>query len=90
MFFTIKFETIENKKGFADGKAEEALFNAPIGVTVFENKIYVADTYNDLIRVIENGEVKTIAGSIKGFEDGRISKLDTPIGLAIWTDITNR
>ena len=75
---------VEDKKGFEDGKVNEALFNAPIGVTVFENKIYVADTYNDRIRVIENGEVKTIAGSEKGFSDGMESKFDTPTSLATW------
>ena len=41
-----KIETIagvENKKGFADGNANQSLFNAPIGIAVFENKIFVAE-----------------------------------------------
>lgn len=78
---------VENQSGFKDGAANEALFNAPIGVAVFENKIYVSDTYNDKIRVIENGQVSTIGGE-KGFADGAGSRaeFDTPNGLAVWTD----
>lgn len=80
---------VENKKGFADGNAGTALFNAPIGVAVAENKIFVADTYNDRIRVIEDGNVSTLAGGEQGFADaeqGSAAKFDTPCGLAIWGD----
>jgi sugar lactone lactonase YvrE len=76
----------ENKSGFADGDAKKSLFNAPIGVAVADNKIFVADTYNDKIRVIENGKVSTLAGSDKGFfdnEKGDKAKFDTPCGLTV-------
>jgi hypothetical protein len=52
-----------------------------------EDKIFVADTYNDKIRVVENGGVATLAGSEQGFadaENGFAAKFDTPCGLAIW------
>ncbi len=78
---------VENQKGYADGEIGAALFNAPIGVAVFQNKIYVADTYNDKIRVVENGKVATVAGSEQGYanaENGAAAKFDTPCGLAIW------
>ena len=79
---------VENKKGFADGDAKNALFNAPIGIAVSGDKIFVADTYNDKIRVIENGVVSTLAGSGQGFAEGEANqaKFDTPCGLAIWRD----
>ena len=80
---------VENQKGFAEGEANAALFNAPIGIAVAGDKIFVADTYNDKIRVIENGKVSTIAGSERGFgenEIGSTAKFDTPCGLAIWND----
>ncbi|MDQ4122671.1 MAG: hypothetical protein M3209_14630 [Acidobacteriota bacterium] len=77
---------IENQSGFADGAANAALFRAPIGIAVAENKIYVADTYNDRIRVIENGTVKTLAGGEKGFADGIQAKFDTPCGVAVLPD----
>lgn len=75
----------EGKKGFQDGAPGQALFNAPIGVAVFENKIFVADTYNDKIRVIENRQVSTLAGSVQGFADGAANqaKFDTPCGIAV-------
>lgn len=80
---------VEGQKGFADGDAADALFNAPIGVAVAGDKIFVADTYNDKIRVIENGRVSTLAGSERGFADdanGLLAKFDTPCGIAILKD----
>ncbi len=81
---------VTNQAGFADGGANSALFNAPIGVAIYEDKIFVADTYNDKIRVIENGAVSTLAGSTQGFADGSggQAKFDTPTGLAILQDGT--
>ena len=78
---------VENQKGFADGEAAAALFNHPVGVAVSENKIFVADTYNDRNRVVENGRISTIAGGEQGFadaENGAAAKFDTPCGLANW------
>ncbi len=79
---------VENRSGFVDGDAAEALFNAPVGIAVHHGTIYVADTYNDRIRVIENGRVATIVGSGNGFADGvgPEARFDTPCGLAIWRD----
>jgi sugar lactone lactonase YvrE len=74
---------IENKSGDKDGETKVALFNAPIGVATFEGKIFVADTYNDKIRVIENGKVSTVSGGEKGFLDGEKAKFDTPCGIAV-------
>ncbi len=41
------------KEGFTNGSLSSASFNEPAGLTVLNNKIYVADTNNDLIRVID-------------------------------------
>ena len=79
---------VENQKGFADGDVKDALFNAPVGVAILGDKIFVADTYNDRIRIIENGKVSTLAGSEQGFADGEATqaKFDTPCGLTVWRD----
>ena len=51
----------------ADGLPEKAGFNTPYGLAVDnQGRIYVADCYNNSIRVIANGMVSTVAGSIKG------------------------
>ena len=74
--------------GFADGAAAQARFDAPMGVAVdATGRVYVADTYNDRIRVIEpDGTVRTVAGgehpgNVDGF--GAETRLDTPVALAL-------
>jgi glucose/arabinose dehydrogenase len=77
------------RHGFADGDAVTASFNAPVAVAIGpDGKIYVADTYNDRIRVIENGRVSTLAGGTRGFADGvgQAAKFDTPCGIGVWQD----
>src|SRR5690606_21938451 len=67
---------IDGTRGEADGNVLSAKFNAPIGIAVAaDGRIWVADTYNDSIRLIENGKVTTAA---KGF--------DTPVGIAVYGD----
>jgi len=49
--------------GYKDGKADEARFNSPEGIAlVNDTTLLVADRNNHVIRVIEDGVVKTIAG----------------------------
>src|SRR6185437_3259534 len=72
--------------GYIDGPAAKAQFNGPIGLSVSGGgDIYVADTYNDVIRMITpEGEVTTIAGGgTPGFADGeqKIALFDTPSGI---------
>ncbi|MEP6922836.1 MAG: hypothetical protein ABI954_00090 [Pyrinomonadaceae bacterium] len=78
---------VENSSGFADGASTTALFHSPVGAAVAANgRIYVADTYNDKIRIIENGQVRTLAGNERGFADGIQAKFDTPCGIVIDKD----
>lgn len=77
---------VENTRGFTDGDGARALFNGPAGVAVSGDKIFVSDTYNDRLRVIENGRVSTLAGSTRGFSDGVQPHFDTPLGVAVWQD----
>lgn len=50
--------------GYTNGTAAAAQFNSPMGIAVSSSGlVYVADTGNHLIRVIEGGYVRTLAGS---------------------------
>ncbi|MEP6947542.1 MAG: hypothetical protein ABJA02_16605 [Acidobacteriota bacterium] len=78
---------VDGHSGYLDGRTASALFNAPIGVAIAsDGRIFVADTYNDKIRVIVNGGVETVAGSTRGFADGPDAKFDTPCGIAVVGD----
>ncbi len=76
--------------GFADGPALQARFHAPTGVAVdAAGRVYVADGFNDRIRVIEQGVVRTLAGDGRpGLEDGpgASARFDTPGGVAVDAD----
>jgi len=51
--------------GHNDGPAANAFFNAPMGIAISEcGVIFVADTGNNLIRAIEGGQVRTVAGTL--------------------------
>ena len=76
---------VSGQTGTGDGDAAAATFHGPMGVAVdSDGRIFVADSYNDRIRVIHNGTVSTIAGSIRGFSEGigGAAMFDTPTGLA--------
>jgi sugar lactone lactonase YvrE len=63
--------------GFQDGPAREARFNGPIGVAVDSSgRVFVADTYNDRVRVVEPdaGTVRTLVPE---------AQFDTPSGIAV-------
>ena len=77
--------------GYEDGPARTAQFNGPIAVAVDpRGSIYVADSYNDRIRMITpDGQVSTVAGKgTPGWADGdRTSALfDTPSGIVVAND----
>ncbi|MCL7715321.1 gluconolaconase [Stenotrophomonas mori] len=74
--------------GFADGVGRHARFDGPMGVAVdAQVRVYVADTWNDRIRVIESdGRVWTLAGGDHpGWADGQAgeARFDTPTDLAV-------
>ncbi|MDR1663746.1 MAG: hypothetical protein LBR83_02355 [Clostridiales bacterium] len=80
--------------GAVDGFVS-ARFNLPMGLTGDGERLYIADTYNNLIRTADaEGEIGTLAGSVLGmdayrfpkgdYKDGliRMALLNRPVGLA--------
>jgi thiol-disulfide isomerase/thioredoxin len=71
--------------GDTDGPVGQALLQHPLAVAYGDGRIYVADTYNSKIRVIDlaAGTVRTLAG---GESSGTEATLDEPAGLSLLGD----
>ncbi|MCH8815181.1 MAG: redoxin domain-containing protein [Chloroflexi bacterium] len=70
--------------GFEDGAGGESLFNEPAGLSVGDNYVYVADTSNHAVRLLdpESGDVRTLelqnlGVAAQGLE-GRTLKVSLP------------
>lgn len=79
--------------GYADGNALQAEFHFPRGIAWVPSQqmLYVADSLNGVIRVIKDGVVHTLLGSLQGEAgktDGteRNAKLDHPEGISVSPD----
>ncbi len=77
--------------GNADGVGKAAHFNGPVGLAIDDGgTLYVADTYNDVVRKIApDGTVTTLAGSgAPGDADGPAlsASFDTPCALLVDAD----
>ncbi len=69
--------------GDRDGKGRRALFQHPLGVVASKGSLYVADTYDNRIRVVDprTGAVRTLAGGAPGWRDGRDPLFYEPGGI---------
>ncbi len=72
---------------YKDGNAKEALFNRPVDMAVnSKGHLFVADSSNNCIRVIKDGNVYNFAGGGKaGFKEGskNSAQFNLPSGIAI-------
>jgi len=78
--------------GSANGTGTSASFNCPVGITTDGTNLYVADTYNHLIRkiVISTGAVTTLAGTgSSGSANGTGTSASFSYPSGITTDGTN-
>ena len=75
--------------GLVEGPALSARFNAPTDIVVRSGgSMLVSDRNNHRIRVVDGGQVATLAGSVAGFVDGPAAsaRFNVPQGLAIGSD----
>ena len=73
--------------GDADGEGYDARLQHPLGVLALDGKVYVADTYNHRIKVVDprSDTIETLAGTgLAGAQDGRFEQatFSEPSGLA--------
>lgn len=75
--------------GDVDGKKEKALLQHPLGVGYRNGKIYVADTYNNKIKVVDakSGDVATVAGGKSPGNTDAPALFDEPGGLTVAGDL---
>ena len=72
--------------GDVDGPAATATFFWPVDVALGPaGKLYVVDAGNHRIRVIAGGKVSTLAGTTKGYKEGKgtVAQFSTPQGVAV-------
>src|SRR3989339_466517 len=72
--------------GDVDGKGEKVRLQHPLGVTNYNGLLYIADTYNHRIKVLNplDRTCRTFAGNGKaGYVDGKDSRFYEPGGLSI-------
>jgi hypothetical protein len=72
--------------GDTDGEGDDVRLQHPLGVTLYDGKILIADTYNHKIKILnsEKKTVETFLGTGKsGQKDGKDATFYEPAGLSI-------
>ena len=70
--------------GDVDGAASQVRLQHPLGVAYYDRQLYVADTYNHKIKVVDpgTGATRTLAGTGKPGHDDHPASFYEPAGLA--------
>jgi DNA-binding beta-propeller fold protein YncE len=70
--------------GDADGPPRQAKFQHPLGIAFGDGQLYVADTYNNKIKIIDpmTGAATTLAGTAKSGRDDEPANFDEPAGVS--------
>lgn len=70
--------------GDVDGSGQEARLQHPLGVVFYQNRLYVADTYNNKIKVVDpaTGATRTLVGTGKPGKADAPAQFDEPAGLS--------
>ena len=70
--------------GDRDGSFQHAMLQHPLGVAYVDQRLYVADTYNNKIKLMDlsSGTIRTIAGSTKAGNSDSPPQFDEPAGIS--------
>ena len=70
--------------GDVDGRGPGVRLQHPLGIVHYRDKLYVADTYNNKIKVIDpaDGTTRTIAGTGKPGREDDPAQFDEPAGIS--------
>lgn len=71
--------------GDIDGPARKARLQHCLGVAYYDKKLYVADTYNNKIKVVDadSGETASLAGTGQPGKDDQPATFDEPAGISV-------
>lgn len=71
--------------GDVDGTKDKALLQHPLGVVHLEGKLYITDTYNNKIKIVDakTGKVTTLAGTGEPGTNDSPAQFDEPAGLTL-------
>ena len=69
--------------GDVDGRGQDVRLQHPLGITYYEGKLYVADTYNNKIKVIDpaTGSTQTLVGSATPGRTDEPAAFNQPAGI---------
>ncbi len=70
--------------GNVDGSGPNVLLQHPLGIVYYDGKLYVADTYNNKIKVVDptTGDTQTVAGQTTPGRSDDLPTFDQPGGIA--------
>ena len=70
------------------GPPSKALLQHPLGVVYHQDRIYVADTYNNKVKILDpsTGLIETLVGLVETADTDSSSSFDEPAGLAATKD----
>jgi len=70
--------------GDVDGPRRQVKLQHCLGVTYVKGQLYVADTYNNKIKVVDakTGDTKTLAGTLESGSDDAAGTFDEPAGIS--------
>ncbi len=71
--------------GDRDGPLEQALLQHPLGIALWQDRLFVADTYNNKLKEIDlsSSRIRTLAGDGRAGNDDEPARFNEPAGISV-------